>query len=399
MPVVQAAPRIHTPGPMPRVHTPGPMPVVQAAEPRIHTPGPMPRVHTPGPIPVAVAPESSPLDVVPAPRHTPVPALPTPVAFAATSDAAAAKLASLASLSIQKEHIEVSAPARSSAKLPWILLVVFVIGGGTYHFITVQNLKAAVATAPAAGSAGSAGSTQPTESPAGVLASGYIAAKDPIMLSATTSGRLNQITVENGAAITKGQVLAVIDDGQIRAELSLAYAHVRDAKRALNRTKTLLKAQAATRLDLERAVGQVEIASAEARVINQKLEDTKIRSPIEGTVLEVIARVGEALNAGPGQGQIMKIADLKALVAEVDVDETEVKNLSLKQPADVILDAARGQFKGNVFEIAEQADRSRGTVLVRVEIEVGDAETVLKPGMAVQVRFLSKPRDAAPKPP
>jgi HlyD family secretion protein len=351
----------------------------------------------------------------------------TPVPQAADSPDVQARLARLQGLSLERPAVA-SAPSSSSrggSKLPWVLLALVIIGGGAYHFYTVSkaeknnDAKAAPIVPPTTG-------PSVTPSASTLLASGYIAAKAPITISATMSGRLQDVKVEAGDTITKGQVLALVADGNIRAELALAGAKVRDASRKRSRLAMLVKAQAATPADLDAAQGSVDVARGEYHVIEQKLEDTRIKSPINGTVLEVLAHPGESLTPGPNgaTGGILKIADLSALIAEVDVAEAELKNVTVNQEAELSSEAQRGHtYKGVVREIAEQADRARGTVLVKVDI-VGEiaqpsdeapapegsgsgsgsaappkapdpkkdkpVATGLRPGMAVQVRFIVK---------
>jgi HlyD family secretion protein len=350
--------------------------------------------------------------------------------------------ARVASLSLDKGPDAATSAAggrRGSSKLPWVLLLGVVAGGGLYHYTTLRDLKQAPAPAVAApAGSGKAAASAPTGS---LLASGYIAAKTPIVISATASGRLQEVRVDSGDTLQKGQIIAIIDDTSIRAELGLAGARVRDAQRAYKRQRMLASAQAATPVDVERAMGAVEVAGAEYRVIQQKLDDMRIKSPINGTVLEVIAHPGETLTAGPSQSAaILKIADLSALVAEVDVAEAELKNVRLNQAAEVTSEAQHNRrYRGIVREIAEQADRARGTVLVKVDIGAliedesatpkatpgsagsaagsagsaagsagsaagsaapapgagSAAEAVLKPGMAIQVRFLAQTAEAA----
>jgi multidrug efflux pump subunit AcrA (membrane-fusion protein) len=245
------------------------------------------------------------------------------------------------------------------------LLAIVVIGGGYYHVTTTSRDDDTTQTEPAA-----AAPTAPTANkPSSLLASGYIAAKTPILLSATVSGRVQEIKVDAGDTITKGQVVALMDEGAARADLALAGARVRDAKRLHQRTLMLVRAQAATPSDLERALGAIEVAGAEYRVKQQKLDELRIRSPINGTVLEVITRPGESVTVGNQAAGILRVADLRALVAEVDVAEAELKNVRLGQAAEVISEARRDKpYKGVVREIAEQADRARGTILVKVDI-------------------------------
>jgi HlyD family secretion protein len=302
--------------------------------------------------------------------------------------------ARLASLSLPKGG-DASVPiARQavggSSKLPWILLVVVVIGFAIYQLTRSPDQPEVAAPPPPPQGSG----PQPVQTPATgtLLASGFIAAKTPIVLSAPTGSRINEIAVSSGDKIKKAQIVATLADGQIQAELGLARAKLSDALRQRNRVGQLFKAQAVTPAEFDRAKGQVEIANAEVNVAKQKLEDTRIKSPIDGTVLEVIAHPGEVLAPGPAQvAGVMRIADLTTLVAEVNVNESDLKNIYLGQLAELLIDSRRDQkLKGTVTEIAQQADRAKGTVLVKVDIE-RTTENALKPGMTIQVRFAPKP--------
>ncbi|CAN5784627.1 hypothetical protein BH11MYX2_BH11MYX2_31820 [soil metagenome] len=232
----------------------------------------------------------------------------------------------------------------------------------------------------------------PPTSPArtrGIVASGYITAKAPIVLAVSAGSRIAKLNVENGDRVTKGQIVAVIEDDSLRAQFVLANAHLRDASRALERSKAAFAVDAATQSDVESATGAVDIASAEVQVISQQLEATKIRSPVDGTVLEVLARPGEAVAAGDGSSAgIMRLADLSVLVAEADVSKADQKAIAIDQYAEVAIDSVGGKrYTARVREISQTVDKSRGTVLVRAYLDAS-SNSELKPGMAVQVRFL-----------
>jgi RND family efflux transporter MFP subunit len=149
------------------------------------------------------------------------------------------------------------------------------------------------------------------------------------------------------------------------------------------RMKRLRDAQAAMQTDVEKAQGQLEIAKAEMRPIQQRIEQARVRSPIDGTILEVLAHPGEAIL---GNGGLVKVADLSKLVAEVDVNEADLQKVRLNQKVEVVSEAfADRTYQGAVGEIAEQADRARGTVMVKIHLQVPDQS--LRPGMSVKVSF------------
>src|SRR5207248_7773325 len=132
----------------------------------------------------------------------------------------------------------------------------------------------------------------------------------PITVGVTLPGRLHKVSVANGQKVKEGQVVAQLDDGQARADLALARARRDNAERLLDRTRTLLAAQAATPSDLDKATGQAEIAKAELLPIQQRIDQGKVRSPITGTILEVLAHKGEEVVGNAG---VVKVADLTQL--------------------------------------------------------------------------------------
>ncbi|HEY4058504.1 MAG TPA: efflux RND transporter periplasmic adaptor subunit [Kofleriaceae bacterium] len=279
------------------------------------------------------------------------------------------------------------------SKLPWVLLAVVLIGGGVYI------AKSKSTDAPAAPTTGSAVAMTTTTAPAhsgGFVASGYIAAKNPIVLAASTTGRLAQLKVDNGDHVSKGQVVAILEDTSLRADLGLANAKLHDAQSQLKIYKDAAKMGAATMTQVTTAQGAVAVAQADSYRIQQQIDAMKIHSPVDGTVLEILARPGETVAAaGTGIG-VMRLADLSLLVAEADVSESDLKGIAIGQYAEVTTDGARDKpFIARVREISTQADRSRGTVLVRSYLDPS-AGKVLKPGNSVQVRFLGDQLPAAP---
>lgn len=231
---------------------------------------------------------------------------------------------------------------------------------------------------------------QPEGAAAGstILAAGYVAPKDPITLGVTAGGRVMKVLVQNGDNVKKDQVLVQLDDSQTRAQMGLAWAKKKDAERVLERTKTLYASQAATSVDLDKATGAAEVARAEYAVYAQQLEQARIRSPIDkGTILDVLTHPGEVLTpSSGGDSGIVKLADLTKLVAEVDVNEADVFKLAAGTPADVVPDASPDKkYTGTVSEISQEADRSRGTVQVKIDLRVPDRS--LRPGNSVKATF------------
>jgi HlyD family secretion protein len=137
-----------------------------------------------------------------------------------------------------------------------------------------------------------------------------------------------------------------------------------DAKKAAfdMSTATLAQRQAAlaqSRAQTDSQRGHTNQAIANQRANYDALDKTISRAPFNGLVTNVPVREGETVVVGiqnAGGSTIMTLADMSVITAEVKVDETDIVNVSLNQPADVTVDALPGRvFKGHVTEVGDQA--------------------------------------------
>jgi membrane fusion protein (multidrug efflux system) len=224
-------------------------------------------------------------------------------------------------------------------------------------------------------------------------AAGYVAARTPITVGTPIGGQIKKVLVENGETVKANQLIAQLNDSQARAEMSLARAKAAAAERVLRRTRKLYEAQAATPADLDRAQGELEVARASTIPLSQRIGQSKIVSPVDGTILDVLAHPGEILVGNAG---VVKVADLRDMVAEVDVNESDLPSVHRRQPVDLTSEAYPDHtYQGTVSEIAATADRARGTVQVKVELKVPDGS--LRPGMSVKASFKPTNGQEAPR--
>jgi HlyD family secretion protein len=240
-----------------------------------------------------------------------------------------------------------------------------------------------------------------------VNASGKIQPKTLVNISADTSGRVTELAVEEGQRVTKGQFLLQIDPRNLRTrvqsgEASLAAAQsqleqlrlalegtkvaLQQAEDAAKRQRDLWKQGLTTREALDRAEADLKQRQAELRTQEQQLQTqrmnmqreqatlqnaqfdfqkVRIESPIDGIVTRRNIEAGETAIIGtmnnPGT-VLLTIADMSVIEAEVDVDETEIPNVKLGQPAKITIDAMPGQtFSGKVTEIGNSPTQTTAT--------------------------------------
>ena len=280
----------------------------------------------------------------------------------------------------------------------WILLVLLIAAAGTGTWLWAsREAVPEVTTAAAAvrsGSAASAGAV--------LNASGYVTARRRATVSSKVTGKVLEVFVEEGQAVRRGQVLARLDDAQIRAALSVAEAQLAAAQRAaaedqallreaeltLERRRQLVKDQVISRAELDSAEAQVESLKARIALAQQQvqvaatqldarrtdLDDMVVRAPFDGVAISKDAQPGEMISpvsAGGGftRTGIGTIVDMSSLEIEVDVSESYINRVRPSQPVEAVLDAYPDwQIPAHVITTVPSADRQKSTVRVRIPL-------------------------------
>ena len=249
-----------------------------------------------------------------------------------------------------------------------------------------------------------------------VSATGHIEPKTSVDISADVSGRIIELTVEEGDDVENGELLLVIDDTRFqaalqRAEASLAEAmareaqargnagqaqrdwgRIRDLKSRLPEMVTDTEFETARTLsEVQTALAEsarhgVEIARAGVREAEDQLSKTVIRAPMSGRVTRLNVERGETAVVGtmnnPGS-LLLTVSDLSVMEAVIEVDETDVPAISVGDSTSVRIDAfGDREFTGRVTTIGNSSLRPRASLgsdqaidfEVRITLDDTDAE-------------------------
>ena len=226
------------------------------------------------------------------------------------------------------------------------------------------------------------------------------------------SGRLEAVAVRLGDSVRKGQLLATLEDRELReqvrqteASLDVSKATVRqreaDLKNAqsnLERTRNLFTRNLIARQTLDdaearydAAVAQVDLARAQAAQAGARLEElrinlsnTRILSPVDGYVgsrrLDPGAFVGT-------NSAFLSVVDIHFVRLVANLVEKDLRRIVLDMPAKVEVDAYPGEvFTGRVARLAPVLDPATRTA--QMEVEVPNPASRLKPGMYARVQFV-----------
>ena len=236
-----------------------------------------------------------------------------------------------------------------------------------------------------------------------------------VNVGATAFGRITHLYVKEGDHVKKGQLIATVESAQpasqvqaqeatiaankttvqsyiaaektAEANLAQAKADLEQKQLDFQRYQQLYKEQLVSKQDFDarKAAYDVDLATVQQRQaavaqakaqtlsarsqVNQSvamlkgntysLGLTESRAPFDGLVTNVPVREGETVVVGIQNAEgstLMTLADMSVITAEVKVDETDIVNVKLGQPADVTIDAFPGRvLKGHVTEVGDQA--------------------------------------------
>ena len=258
-----------------------------------------------------------------------------------------------------------------------------------------------------------------------ILASGFLAHEEEVMLSSEVIGKVAGLFVEEGDVVHQGQLVLQVDDVNFVAGMEQSEAAVRinsidierqevriaNLRRQFARSKSLHEQKMIGDGEFDDAKNQLDLAHidlkssrerlAQSRAqldqMNDQLSKTKIVSPINGVITSLDIKVGETAIASatniPGSS-LMTIANPDSIYAEVLVDEADVATVEVGQRVEIVAIAYPDQpMLGIVRYIANTAKIAPGRqgLSFTVKIDITDAgEVVLRPGMSSRAEIFTR---------
>jgi len=215
-------------------------------------------------------------------------------------------------------------------------------------------------------------------------------------------GEILDLPVQTGDEVKRGQLLARIDPRipqqnltQAQASLDKARAQLANATAQLKRSEALFQSQSIAETDydgakLAAAVAQAAVATATANLqtTQDAMDDTHVRAPIAGTILELDAVRGTVISSPTlgGGSVILKMASLDTVQDSALVAETDIGKVQPGTPASITVDAYPNRtFDGTVQKIQPQAQVVQNATMFPVLIAIPNPGHLLKPGMNTRV--------------
>ncbi len=225
---------------------------------------------------------------------------------------------------------------------------------------------------------------KPSQLVDGIQIAGTVKAIEDASISPEEGGVVKQWVVEKGRAVKKGDIIILLNDDVIKAGYDAAVAQYKMADLNAQKQKKVFEEQGISELQYKNLLYARDAAKANADLMKARFERTKIKSPFNGTVENIIPNVGEF--APPGM-PIARVVNTSMVKIQAEVPEKFAASLSPGVLADITFDAlAEETIRGTVSFVGSTVSASNRTLIV--EIVIKNPGGKLKPEMVAKVNLL-----------
>lgn len=249
-----------------------------------------------------------------------------------------------------------------------------------------------------------------------VPAVGRLEPRDFVDVGTQVSGQLRTIHVEVGQQVEAGRLLAEIDPtvfqarvdadqaqlanlaaqgAERRARLTLAQSQLTRQRNLARVNATSTEAVQAAEAEVKAIEAQIEALAAQSRQTASQLKGneanlsyTRIHAPMSGTVVAILAKRGQTLNANQSAPLVLRIADLSVMTVWTQVSEADVARLAIGMPARFgTFGHGERRWRGSLRQVLPTPEVVNNVVLYNAIFDVPNEEGLLLPMMTAQVGF------------
>jgi RND family efflux transporter MFP subunit len=286
----------------------------------------------------------------------------------------------------------------------WIVILLLATGAGFWGYKNLPGLKAKAETTGL--------DSRPKEAVVeqrdirfSVPAAGEIGPAEQVSVKPEINGRIDQLPVDIGDDVKKGQLLFKLDDKELQNERASAATEVQranlqlgQAERNFKRAQELYEENLIakelfenSRTEYELAKNALERSQRDLAIIDERLTKTTVKAPFDCTILTRPVSIGQAVSGSGGFNsgtEVLTIADLNNLIINAHINQADITRLKQNQEVDVQVEAVPGlTVIGKVERIAPQATIRNNIKGFAVRILLTNADKRIRPGMTANIKI------------
>ena len=186
-----------------------------------------------------------------------------------------------------------------------------------------------------------------------VQTQGHVDAEDNIMVSAKAMGVITQVYVKEGQSVSKGQVMAQIDNSLVQRNIEGMKSQLELATSVYQRQKNLWDQKIGTEVQFLQAKTSKESLEKQLEGLQEQNDMMRIKSPISGTVDQVSIKIGENIAPGQPAARVVNTSNLKIVAA---ISESFVTNIKKGDKVEVTIPELKKDIKGTVTFVGKTID-------------------------------------------
>jgi RND family efflux transporter MFP subunit len=212
---------------------------------------------------------------------------------------------------------------------------------------------------------------------------GNVSTKNLLVIYPEYAGILTSVNVKEGDKVTKGQILAKIDDGGLSQQLAQLQIQADLAKTTFERQERLWKQKIGSEMQYLQAKSSYEAQSKAVNQMQEQIEKTIVKAPFSGIIDDVISEQGSMV--APGNSPLMRILNLDNMYIESDVPEKHLVNITKNKNVEVEFPILGKTIKSSIRETGNYINPANRTF--RVEIDLPNNNKDIKPNLTAKVKI------------
>ncbi|MGK0254336.1 MAG: membrane fusion protein (multidrug efflux system) [Mariniflexile sp.] len=212
---------------------------------------------------------------------------------------------------------------------------------------------------------------------------GNVSTKQNIVIYPEYAGTLLTVYVKEGQNVTKGQVLAKIDDGGLSQQLAQLKIQTALAKTTFERQERLWNQKIGSEIQYLQSKATYEAQQQAVNQFQQQIGKTVVRAPFSGTIDDVITDQGSVV--APGQSPLFRIVNLNDMYIETEVPETYISNVSIGKEVLVDFPVLGKTMNAKVRQTGDFINPANRTF--KVEVAIPNTDGNIKPNLTAKLKI------------
>ncbi|TYA52433.1 efflux RND transporter periplasmic adaptor subunit [Formosa maritima] len=212
---------------------------------------------------------------------------------------------------------------------------------------------------------------------------GNVTTKDLIVIHPEYNGILTHLYVKEGQNVSKGQVMAKIDDGGLSQQLAQLQIQEDLSKTTFERQKRLWDQNIGSEIEFLQAKSTYEAQNKAVKQMQEQIAKTTVRAPFSGTIDDVMTEQGTVVMAG--QSELMRIVNLDNMYIETDVPESYLTNITKGKNVQVDFPVLGINIETRVRQVGDYINPNNRTF--KIEVGIPNKDKIIKPNLTARLKI------------